>query len=139
MTYYKASLEELLEVSNFIQKLSRPVLPETENDVTRYAFGWQKHPDRDEYVSVVDEEQSVPIHAYVKECINNEDVNMATELSSVYDTDVTTKKNLILNSTGGGGNAVGKVNVINLLPDSWTSTDKATLESEGWFTTEVNI
>jgi len=139
MIYYKATLSEIQEVSNFIQKLSRPVLPETEHDVTRYAFGWQKHPETEDYVAVVDEEQSVPIHAYVKECINNEDVNMATELSSVYDTDVTTKKDLILNSTGGGGNAVGKLNVIDLLPDSWTSTDKATLESEGWFAKEVNI
>lgn len=136
MKYYKDTAERIQTASNLAQRLSRPQgVPETATDVTKYAFGWINHPTNGEYAAVVDENQNVPIHPYIKDQLNDANSTVSGHFDNFYatQTEADAKKDLVLNSKGGQGNAVGQLNILDILPDEWVEVDKATLESEGWF------
>lgn len=135
MRYYIDSLERIQTASNLAYRLSQPQqIVETASNVSNSIFGYIKHPTLDLYAAQVDELTKVPIHQLIKDSIAQGN-GISAYFDSFYLTSIEAqaKKDLILNSTDGKGNAVGEVDLLDILPSEWTETPFMQLQIEGWF------
>ena len=135
--YFLDSLVKIQNASNLACRLSRPKqVAETKDDLTKYAFGWTKHPDQELYVAQILKTHIIPIHPFIRESVRNNN-GVSIFFDQFYDTpqEAQAKKDLIVSGTDNEGNLLTHITILDIIPDSWLGNEKtyAELEADGWF------
>ena len=135
--YFLDSLVKIKTASNLACRLARPEqVPETKDDLTKYAFGWRKHPNQELYLAQISKTHIIPIHSFIRESVRNNN-GVSIFFDQFYDTpeEAQSKKDLIVFGTNDEGGLLTQIKILDIIPDSWLKNEKtyAELEADGWF------
>ena len=114
------SLERAQRISEELFNISRPPHVKDPEDVTKYVFGWMKHPDQDLYALQVILEYTIYVHPE-----NNLD-----ELIALFPEVPQQEKDQL---TAYINSAQDYFEFQNIIPSTANVRDYAYMDAEGWF------
>ena len=135
--YFLDSFGKIEIASNLAFRLSRPKqVPETKDDITKYAFGWRKHPDTELYVAEILKTDTVPLHQFIRDSVESGN-GVSVFFDQFYSSaeEAQAKKDLIVSGTDEEGHLLTQIKILDIIPDYWFSNEKTytELEADGWF------
>lgn len=131
MKYYISSLERVKICSCLAYKLTQPDI--TEN-VTKYIFNW--HEKDDLGCAIIHENATIPVNAFIKNNISNNDSNsLDYYFNNLYltQTEINDKKQTIANSCDDEGNLIVNIPILLIFPSDWQEVDMTYLQENNWF------
>lgn len=129
MQYFKQPLPSIQAASNLAYRLSRPsTLSEVGTDVSQYSFGWHKHPDREEYVAVMNSNLTIPIHPIIHQALEDSQTNAIKQtFDSFFGAESQDMQDFIMENS--------RISVLSLVPNTWVPSTEQQLDADGWFDT----